>query len=51
MILIFGSIIVDVVPVPRLPGPDETVLGGDYQLLRAASANQAVAARPAARVG
>jgi ribokinase len=34
VILIFGSINVDViVPVPRLPMPGETVLGGDYALL------------------
>ena len=34
MILVFGSINVDVlVPVPQLPQPGETVLGGDYALL------------------
>jgi ribokinase len=49
MILVFGSINVDViVPVPRLPEPGETVLGGDYQLLPGGKgANQAVAARRA----
>jgi ribokinase len=49
MILIFGSINVDViVPVPRLPRPGETILGGDYQLLPGGKgANQAVAARRA----
>ncbi|HXC14665.1 MAG TPA: ribokinase [Stellaceae bacterium] len=46
MILIFGSINVDViVPVPRLPMPGETVLGGDYALLSGGKgANQAMAA-------
>ena len=30
MIVIFGSINVDlIIPVPRLPRPGETVLGGD----------------------
>ena len=34
MILVFGSINIDVlVPVPILPLPGETVLGGDYALL------------------
>lgn len=49
MILIFGSINVDVVvPVPHLPGPGETVPGGDYALLPGGKgANQAVAARRA----
>jgi ribokinase len=49
MILVFGSINVDViVPVPRLPEPGETVLGGDYRLLPGGKgANQAVAARRA----
>ena len=47
MILVFGSINVDViVPVPQLPKPGETVLGGDYALLPGGKgANQAVAAR------
>jgi ribokinase len=49
MILVFGSINVDViVPVPRLPGAGETVLGGDYALLPGGKgANQALAARRA----
>lgn len=49
MILIFGSINVDlVVPVPRLPDPGETVLGGDYALLPGGKGgNQAMAARRA----
>src|SRR5690348_7694832 len=49
MILVFGSINVDViVPVPRLPGAGETVLGGDYVLLPGGKgANQALAARRA----
>jgi ribokinase len=49
MILVFGSINVDLlVPVPLLPGPGETVLGGDYALLPGGKgANQAVAARRA----
>ncbi|HEY3912571.1 MAG TPA: ribokinase [Stellaceae bacterium] len=49
MILVFGSINVDlVVPVPHLPGPGETVLGGDYALLAGGKgANQALAARRA----
>jgi ribokinase len=49
MILVFGSINIDViVPVPALPRPGETVLGGDYQLLSGGKgANQALAARRA----
>ena len=49
MILVFGSINVDlIVPVPRLPEPGETVLGGDYQLSPGGKgANQALAARRA----
>jgi ribokinase len=49
MILVFGSINVDlVVPVPQLPRPGETVLGGDYGLLPGGKgANQALAARRA----
>src|SRR5712691_2941971 len=49
MILVFGSINVDVlVPVPLLPLPGETVLGGDYALLPGGKgANQALAARRA----
>ncbi|HUC70544.1 MAG TPA: ribokinase [Stellaceae bacterium] len=49
MILIFGSINVDViVPVPRLPNPGETVLGGDLAVLPGGKgANQAVAAHRA----
>lgn len=49
MILVFGSINVDVVvPVPQLPRPGETVLGGDYALLPGGKgANQAMAARRA----
>lgn len=49
MILVFGSINVDVtVPVPHLPRPGETVLGGDYALLPGGKgANQALAARRA----
>jgi ribokinase len=47
MILVFGSINIDVVvPVPALPRPGETVLGGDYALLPGGKgANQALAAR------
>jgi ribokinase len=47
--LVFGSINVDlVVPVPALPRPGETVLGGDYALLPGGKgANQALAARRA----
>jgi ribokinase len=46
MILVFGSINIDlVVPVPGLPRPGETVLGGDYRLLPGGKgANQALAA-------
>jgi ribokinase len=52
MILIFGSIIVDVVPVLRLPRPGEPILGGHYQLLPGGKgANQAVVTRHAARPG
>jgi ribokinase len=49
VILVFGSLNVDVlVPVPRLPKPGETVLGGDYRLLAGGKgANQALAARRA----
>jgi ribokinase len=49
MILVFGSINVDlIVPVPRLPHPGETVLGGDYSILPGGKgANQALAARRA----
>src|SRR4051812_33510015 len=49
MILVFGSINIDLlVPVPTLPRPGETVLGGDYQLLPGGKgANQALAARRA----
>lgn len=50
MILVFGSINVDLlVPVPHLPAPGETVLGGDYAIAPGGKgANQALAAR---RVG
>jgi ribokinase len=49
MILVFGSINVDLVaPVPHLPQPGETVLGGDHALLPGGKgANQALAARRA----
>ena len=49
MILVFGSSNIDVVvPVPHLPRPGETVLGGDYALLPGGKgANQALAARRA----
>lgn len=49
MILVFGSINIDLlVPVPALPSPGETVLGGDYRLLPGGKgANQALAARRA----
>jgi ribokinase len=46
MIVVFGSINIDlIVPVPHLPAPGETVLGGDYVLAPGGKgANQAVAA-------
>ena len=49
MILVFGSINADLVlPVPHLPQPGETVLGGDYAVLPGGKgANQALAARRA----
>jgi ribokinase len=49
VILVFGSINIDVVvPVPELPRPGETVLGGDYALFPGGKgANQALAARRA----
>ena len=49
MIVVFGSINVDVlVPVPRLPVPGETVLGGDYRVASGGKgANQALAPRRA----
>ena len=49
MVVTFGSINVDlVVPVPALPQPGETVLGGDYLILPGGKgANQALAARRA----
>jgi ribokinase len=49
MILTFGSINVDlIVPVPTLPQPGETVLGGDYVIEPGGKgANQALAARRA----
>jgi len=49
MIVVFGSINVDVLfPVLHLPGPGETVLGGDYALMPGGKgANQALAARRA----
>jgi ribokinase len=49
MILVFGSINVDlIIPVPHLPEPGETVLGGDYALLPGGKGgNQALAARRA----
>jgi ribokinase len=49
MILTFGSINVDlIVPVPYLPQPGETILGGNYALLPGGKgANQALAARRA----
>ena len=49
MVMIFGSINVDlIVPVPSLPQPGETVLGGDYRLVPGGKgANQALAARRA----
>jgi ribokinase len=47
MILAFGSINIDlIVPVPTLPQPGDTVLGGDYLLAPGGKgANQALAAR------
>jgi ribokinase len=49
MIVVFGSINVDLlVPVPHLPVPGETVLGGDYRIAPGGKgANQALAARRA----
>ena len=49
MIVVFGSINVDLIfPVLHLPGPGETVLGGDYAVLPGGKgANQALAARRA----
>jgi ribokinase len=49
MILVFGSINIDLLmPVPHLPRPGETVLGGEYALLPGGKgANQALAARRA----
>jgi ribokinase len=49
MILVFGSINIDLLmPVPHLPAPGETVLGGDYALAPGGKgANQALAARRA----
>lgn len=49
MIVVFGSINVDVLlPVPHLPAPGETVLGGDYRVAPGGKgANQALAARRA----
>jgi ribokinase len=49
MILTFGSINADlIVPVPNLPQPGETVLGGSHSLLPGGKgANQALAARRA----
>lgn len=49
MIVVFGSINVDlIVPVPHLPSPGETVLGGDYAVAPGGKgANQALAARRA----
>jgi len=49
MILTFGSINADlIVPVPNLPQPGETVLGGSYSLLPGGKgANQALAAHRA----
>jgi ribokinase len=46
MIVVFGSINIDlIVPVPHLPVPGETVLGGEYVLAPGGKgANQAVAA-------
>lgn len=49
MIVVFGSINVDlIVPVPHLPAPGETVLGGNYSVAPGGKgANQALAARRA----
>jgi ribokinase len=49
MVLVFGSINADLIfPVPRLPQPGETVLGGDYAVHPGGKgANQALAARRA----
>lgn len=49
MVVVFGSINVDLlVPVPHLPAPGETVLGGDYVVAPGGKgANQALAARRA----
>jgi ribokinase len=49
MIVVFGSINIDLlVPVPHLPAPGETVLGGDYTIAPGGKgANQALAARRA----
>jgi ribokinase len=49
MVVSFGSINIDlIVPVPSLPQPGETVLGGDYILVPGGKgANQALAARRA----
>ena len=49
MIVVFGSINVDLLlPVPHLPAPSETVLGGDYRIAPGGKgANQALAARRA----
>jgi ribokinase len=49
MIVVFGSINVDLlVPVPHLPAPGQTVLGGDYRIAPGGKgANQALAARRA----
>ena len=49
VIVVFGSINVDLlVPVPHLPRPGETVLGGDYAIAPGGKgANQALAARRA----
>jgi ribokinase len=49
VILVFGSLNIDVlIPVPHLPAPGETVLGGDYALAPGGKgASQALAARRA----
>ena len=51
MIVVFGSFNIDVVmSLERLPGPGETVLGGDYMLVPGGKgANQACAAARAAK--